>query len=70
MVFAHAHDSWPIHSAPFDDLDLDREADDEEWERRVMALAAFRVQAARERLCWSWPDRPAAARRRSERPPR
>jgi hypothetical protein len=31
-------------------MGLDREADDDEWERRVMALAAFRVQTARERL--------------------
>ncbi len=40
----------PIPSAPFDDLDLDREQDDDEWERRVMGLAAARIAAARERF--------------------
>ena len=40
----------PIPSAPFDDLDLDREADQEEWERRVMALASARIAAERSRL--------------------
>ena len=40
----------PIPSAPFDDLDLDREEDQEEWERRVMALAAARIAAERSRL--------------------
>lgn len=39
-----------IPSAPFDDLDLDRPEDREEWERRVMALAAVRIAAERERL--------------------
>jgi hypothetical protein len=39
-----------IPSAPFDDLDLDREEDAEEWERRVMALGAARLAAARARL--------------------
>jgi hypothetical protein len=40
----------PIPSAPFDDLDLDRSEDEEEWERRVMALAAARIAAERARL--------------------
>ena len=40
----------PIPSAPFDDLDLDRAEDREEWERRVMALAAARIAAERSRL--------------------
>lgn len=40
----------PIPSAPFDDLDLDRPEDEEEWERRVMALAAKRIAAERVRL--------------------
>jgi hypothetical protein len=40
----------PIPSAPFDDLDLDRPEDEEEWERRVMALAAERIAAERTRL--------------------
>ena len=39
-----------IPSAPFDDLDLDRSEDEEEWERRVMALAAARIAAERLRL--------------------
>jgi len=39
-----------IPSAPFDDLDLDRPEDEEEWERRVMALAAERIAAERVRL--------------------
>ena len=39
-----------IPSAPFDDLDLDRAEDEEEWERRVMALAAARIAAERSRL--------------------
>ena len=29
----------PIPSAPFDDLDLDRPEDEEEWERRVKVIA-------------------------------
>ncbi len=40
----------PIPSAPFDDLDLDRPEDEEEWDRRVMALAAARIAAERVRL--------------------
>ncbi|MBI5495602.1 MAG: hypothetical protein HY904_11310 [Deltaproteobacteria bacterium] len=40
----------PIPTAPVDDLDLDRDEDREEWERRVMALAGVRIQAARQRL--------------------
>ncbi|MGA7118928.1 MAG: hypothetical protein WBY94_02460 [Polyangiaceae bacterium] len=40
----------PIPSAPFDDLDLDCAEDEEEWERRVMALAAARITAERTRL--------------------
>ncbi|MBI2392254.1 MAG: hypothetical protein HYV09_21885 [Deltaproteobacteria bacterium] len=39
-----------IPSAPFDDLDLDRAEGEEEWERRVMALAATRIAAERARL--------------------
>lgn len=50
MAAAPAHDPSPIPSAPFDDLDLDRDDGEEEWERRVMALAAARVAAARSRL--------------------
>jgi len=45
-----ASDPSPIPSAPFDDLDLDRPEDEEEWERRVMALAAGRIAAERARL--------------------
>jgi hypothetical protein len=42
----------PIPSAPFDDLDLDLDhaEDEQEWERRVMALAAARIAAGRVRL--------------------
>jgi hypothetical protein len=48
---AHANEQRsPIPSAPFDDLDLDRPEDEEEWERRVMALAAARITAERARL--------------------
>ncbi|HXX65604.1 MAG TPA: hypothetical protein VEK07_00365 [Polyangiaceae bacterium] len=47
---ATAIDVSPIPSAPFDDLDLDRTEDEEEWERRVMALAATRIAAERVRL--------------------
>jgi len=49
----HAHvtePASPIPSAPFDDLDLDRAEDEEEWERRVMALAGARIAAERSRL--------------------
>jgi hypothetical protein len=49
-MHAHAKEPSPIPSAPFDDLDLDRPEDEEEWERRVMALAAARIVAARARL--------------------
>jgi hypothetical protein len=47
---ARANDPSLIPSAPFDDLDLDRSEDEAEWERRVMALAASRIGAERERL--------------------
>ena len=50
MAAEHPNDLSPIPSAPFDDLDLDREEDEEEWERRVMELASARVEAARIRL--------------------
>ena len=40
----------PIPSALFDDLDLDRPEDQEEWDRRVMVLAAARIAAERARL--------------------
>lgn len=49
-MLARANDRWPIPSAPFDDLDLDRPEDEEEWDRRVMVLAAARISAERERL--------------------
>ncbi|HEY5240314.1 MAG TPA: hypothetical protein VIJ22_02570 [Polyangiaceae bacterium] len=39
-----------IPSAPVGNLDLDRDADEEEWERRVMDLASVRISAARARL--------------------
>jgi hypothetical protein len=47
---AHTNDVSPIPSAPVSDLDIDRDGDEEEWERRVMQLAAVRIQAARARL--------------------
>jgi hypothetical protein len=47
---AHANDLSPIPSAPFDDLDLDRDENEEEWERRVMDLASARIAASRARL--------------------
>lgn len=50
MAVAPVHDLSVIPSAPFDDLDLDREGDEQEWERRAMALAATRIDAARARL--------------------
>jgi hypothetical protein len=40
----------PIPSAPFDDLDLDRSEDEEEWDRRLMTLASVRIAAERVRL--------------------
>jgi hypothetical protein len=49
-VHAHTSDPSPIPSAPFDDLDLDRPEDEEEWERRVMVMAAARIDAERARL--------------------
>ena len=48
---AHANDPASlIPSATFDDLDLDRPEDEEEWQRRLMALAAARIAAERVRL--------------------
>jgi hypothetical protein len=47
---AQANEPSPIPSAPFDDLDLDRPEDAQEWERRVMALAEARIVAERARL--------------------
>lgn len=49
-MVARANNPSRIPSAPFDDLDLDRTEDEEEWERRVMALAAARIIAERARL--------------------
>jgi hypothetical protein len=49
-MHAGANDASPIPSAPFDDLDLDRPDDADEWERRVMALAAARIADERVRL--------------------
>ncbi len=49
-MHAHVSEPSPIPSAPFDDLDLDTAEDEEEWERRVMALAAARIIAERARL--------------------
>jgi hypothetical protein len=49
-MHADANDPSPIPSAPFDDLDLDRPEDEDEWEHRVMALAAARIVAERARL--------------------
>jgi hypothetical protein len=43
-------DISPIPSAPFGDLELDRDEDEEEWERRLMQLATVRIEAARARL--------------------
>ena len=40
----------PIPAAPVGDLDLARDQDEEQWEGRVMQLAAERIQAARARL--------------------
>jgi hypothetical protein len=40
----------PIPSAPFDDLDLDHPEGEEEWEHRVMSLAATRIASERVRL--------------------
>jgi hypothetical protein len=45
-----AADLAPIPSAPVVDLDVDREPDEEEWERRVMHLASERIQSARTRF--------------------
>jgi hypothetical protein len=42
--------SSPIPSAPFDDLNLDVDADRREWSRRLDELAAARLAAARARL--------------------
>lgn len=39
-----------IQRARVDDLDLDLEADEGEWERRVAELAESRLGAARDRL--------------------
>ncbi len=50
IMSAHPSEPSPIPSAPFDDLDLDRPEDEEEWDRRVMALAAERIAAERVRL--------------------
>ncbi len=47
---ARENESSPFPSAPFDDLDLDQSEDENEWERRVMALAAARISAERSRL--------------------
>lgn len=39
-----------IPRAPVGDLDLDRDEDEVEWERRVKALADQRLRSARDRL--------------------
>jgi hypothetical protein len=45
-----ANNASPIPSVPFGDLDLDRPECEEEWDRRVMALASARIVAERTRL--------------------
>lgn len=50
MSAAHIDDLAMIPSAPADDLDLERNEEEEEWERRVMALAVARIQNARARM--------------------
>jgi len=50
MAAAPVHNLSLIPSAPFDDLDLERDEDEQEWERRVMVLAATRIAAGRVRL--------------------
>jgi hypothetical protein len=47
---ADASEPQLIPSAPFDDLDLDREDDYAIWEARLMEVAAARITAARVRL--------------------
>lgn len=49
-MHSRTNEGSTIPSAPFDDLDLDRPEDEEEWESRVLALAAARITAERERL--------------------
>jgi hypothetical protein len=49
-MVARASDNLSIPTATFDDLDLEREEDRNEWERRLMDLAAKRIAAARRRL--------------------
>jgi hypothetical protein len=50
MAAETVHHLSVLPSAPFNDLDLDLEGDEQEWERRAMALAAARIDAARARL--------------------
>jgi hypothetical protein len=50
IMYAHSNDPSLIPSASFDDLDLDRPEDEEEWDRRLTALAAARIAAERVRL--------------------
>jgi hypothetical protein len=49
-MVARVSETLPIPTATFDDLDLDRDDDRKEWERRLMDLAAKRIAAARLRL--------------------
>lgn len=49
-MVARASETPNIPTATFDDLDLDRDEDRAEWERRLMDLAAKRLAAARARL--------------------
>jgi len=41
---------WSIPSAPLEDLDLERDDDEAERQRRVMDLAAVRIRTVRARL--------------------
>lgn len=50
VAAAPVHDLSVIPSAPLDDLDLDREGDEQEWEHRAMVLAGTRIDASRARL--------------------
>ena len=45
-----AADSSLIPSVRIDDLDLGRDEDRQEWDRRLMALASVRIASARARL--------------------
>lgn len=50
VKFMSGNDTWAIPNARVDDLDIEQDQGELEWERRVMLLSSERIGSARARL--------------------